>query len=326
MADGILHNLELLFKKVVKRTGIRTDRGALARMEVYLIPYVNVIRGELTASEWTVLVALSSIVGFLVLILPLYALMNSPPLALLFSLLGAIFVGYVTLTIPTVLAFMKIESMEKTVPLFLSQLTAIYSERKNMRDALLSVMSMDYGKLSPELRESISNFEVSGNSKTAFRRLRETINSRSINRAFDLITKSIESGVDVAESLSMLTNNITSDFDAESEKSSRIGLSVWMIFLSSALFYPLFAGMGYSITLILEGLMGTPLYSGLEKQLLLFSLLVYMLLANALDAMFIGQVRYGSVKRGLMVVFPLMLLIASVVFLVSMRLGGIFGG
>jgi len=224
------------------------------------------------------------------------------------------------------MAFMKVESMERAMPLFLSHLTAVYADRKNMRDALLSVMPMDYGRLSSELRESISNFEVSGNPKTAFRRMRETIGSRSINRAFDLITKSIESGIDVSESLSILTNNITSDLDAENEKSSRICLSTWMILLSSSFFYPLFAGMGFNITLILEELMGAPLYSAIEKQLLLFSLLVYMLLANALDAMFIGQVRYGSVKRGLIMVFPLMLLTASVVFVVSMKLAGMFVG
>jgi hypothetical protein len=326
MADGVLKNLELIFKRAVRRVGVRTDRGVLARIEVYLAPYVNVIRSELSASEWAVLVALSSMIGFLVLLLPLYALTESPLLTLLFSLIGAIFIGYVVLTIPTMLAFMKVERMERTLPLFLSHVTAVYSDRKNMRDALLSVMPMDYGQLSSELKESISNFEVSGNPKTAFRRLRETIDCRSINRAFDLITKSIESGIDVSESLSILTNNITSDLDAESEKSSRIGLSTWMIFLSSSFFYPLFAGMGYNITLILEELMGAPLYSGSEKQLLLFSLLVYMLLANALDSMFIGQVRYGSVKRGLIIVFPLMLLIASVVFVVSMKLAGVFVG
>ncbi|QLJ52954.1 MAG: hypothetical protein Sv326_0779 [Candidatus Fermentimicrarchaeum limneticum] len=326
MADGIIQDLKLFFKNAVRRTGFRTEGGILARIEVSLVPSVNVIRSEFTASEWTVLVALSAVIGFIVLLLPMYATTNSPELTLIISLLGGIFVAYAVLTIPTLLAFMKVEGMEKAMPLFLSNLTAVYSERKNMRDALLSVMSIDYGKLSPELREGVSNFEVSGNPKTSFRRLRETINSRKINRAFDLITKSIESGVYVSESLSMLTNNITSDFDAETERSSRIGLPTWMILLSSSLFYPLFAGMGYNITLILEGLMGATIYSGLEKQLLLFSLIVYMLLANALDAMFIGQVRYGSVKRGLMMVFPVMLLIASIVFVLSMKLSSIFVG
>jgi hypothetical protein len=326
MADGILQSLERVFKRVAKSGILRTDRWPLARVEVYLAPYVGVIRGELTASEWTVLITLSSMVGFVVLLLPLYALTGSPLLTLLFSLMGAIFVGYVILTIPTILAFMKVESMERAMPLFLSHLTAVYSDRKNMRDALLSMMPMNYGPLSSELRESISNFEVGGNPKTSFRRLRETINCRSINRAFDLITKSIESGIDVSESLSILINNITSDLDAESEKNSRIGLSTWMILLSSSFFYPLFAGMGYNITLILEGLMGTPLYSAIDKQLLFFSLLVYMLLANALDSMFIGQVRYGSAKRGLIIVFPLMLLIAIIVFTASMKLAGIFVG
>jgi uncharacterized membrane protein YjjP (DUF1212 family) len=326
MADGILQSFEHAFKRVADSGIIRTDRGPLARVEVYLAPYMSVIKSELTASEWTVLVTLSAIVGFIVLLLPIYALTNSPPLTLIFSLLGGIFIGYVIVTVPTMLAFMKIESMEKSMPLFLSQLTAIYSERKNMRDALLSMMPMEYGQLSLELRESISNFEVSGNPKTSFRRLRETIDCRNINRAFDLITKSIESGIDVSESLGILTNNITSDLDAESEKNSRISLSTWMILLSSSFFYPLFAGMGYNITLILEGLIGTPLYSAIDKQLLLFSLLVYMLLANALDAMFIGQVRYGSMRRGLIIVFPVMLLIAIVVFTASMRLAGIFVG
>jgi hypothetical protein len=326
MAEGILQILERAFKRVAKSGIIRTDRGPLARIEVYLAPYVDVIRGELTASEWTVLVALSSIVGFIVLLLPAYALTSSPSLTLIFSLLGALFIGYVVVTIPTMLAFMKVESLERAMPLFLSHLTAVYSDRKNMRDALLSMMPMDYGQLSVELREAISNFEVSGNPRTSFRRLRETIDSRSVNRAFDLITKSIDSGIDVSESLSMLVNNITSDRDAEAEKNSRVGLSTWMILLSSSFFYPLFAGMGYNIMLLLEGLMGTPLYSAIDKQFLLFSLLVYMLLANALDAMFIGQVRYGSVKRGLIMVFPLMLLIAVVVFTASMKLAGAFVG
>ncbi len=326
MADGILQGLERIFKRIADSGVIKTDRGPLARVEVYLAPYVDVIRGELTASEWTLLVALSAMVGFIVLLLPVYALTNSPALAIIFSLLGAIFIGYVVVTIPTILASMKTENMERAMPLFLSHLTAVYSDRKNMRDALLSMMPMDYGQLSLELRESISNFEVSGNPKTSFRRLSKTIRCRSINRAFDLITKSIDSGIDVSESLSILTNNITSDLDAEVEKNSRIGLSTWMILLSSSLFYPLFAGMGYNITLILEGLIGSPLYSAVDKQLLLFSLLVYMLLANALDSMFIGQVRYGSVKRGLIMVFPLMLLISTVVFTVSMKLAGIFVG
>lgn len=326
MADGILKRLEHAFKEVAKRGIIRTDRGPLARVEVYLAPYVDVIRGELTASEWTVLVALCSMLGFIILLLPVYALTDSPPLAVIFSLLGGIFIGYIVVTIPTILAFMKIEKMEKTMPLFLSHLTAVYSERKNMRDALLSMMPMDYGPLSGELRDSISNFEVSGNPKTSFRRLRETIDCRSINRAFDLITKSIDSGIDVSESLSILTNEISSDLDAESDKNSRVGLSTWMILLSSSFFYPLFAGMGYNITVILESLMGAPLYSAADKQLLLFSLLVYMLLANALDAMFIGQARYGSVRRGLIIVFPIMLLVAVIVFTASMKLSGIFVG
>jgi hypothetical protein len=326
MADGILQSLEHAFKRVANSGVIRTDRGPLARVEVYLAPYVDAIRGELTASEWTALVALCSMLGFIILLFPIYALTNSPALTLVFSLLGAIFIGYVVVTIPTIMSFMKIERMERSMPLFLSHLTAVYSDRKNMRDALLSMMPMDYGQLSVELREAISNFEVSGNPKTSFRRLTETIQCRSINRAFDLITKSIDSGIDVSESLSILTNDITSDLDADMEKNSRISLSTWMILLSSSLFYPLFAGMGYNITGILEGLMGSALYSAIDKQLLLFSLLVYMLLANALDAMFIGQVRYGSVKRGLIIVFPLMLLISTVVFTVSMKLAGVFVG
>ncbi|MEM3555291.1 MAG: hypothetical protein QXF56_01025 [Candidatus Micrarchaeia archaeon] len=323
---GVLQSLQLLFKKAVSITGIKTERGVLARIEIQLAPYMDVMRSELNASEWAVLVALSSCVGFLILLLPLYSTTGSPELTLIFSLLGAIFIGYIVMTIPMLLSYMKVEGMEKAMPLFLSHLTAIYSERKNMRDALLSVMSLDYGKLSPELREAVSKFEVSGNPKTAFRRLRETIKSRKINRAFDLITNSIETGVDVSESLTLLTSNITSDFDAESERRSRVDLSTWMIFLSSAFFYPFFAGMGYNVILLLESLMGAPLYSELEKQFLLFSLITYMMLANVLDAMFIGEVRYGSVRRGLMMVFPVMFLVASVVFVVSMRFAGAFVG
>lgn|GEM_PF-1848087 len=323
---GILHSLELFFKKAVSVAGIRTERGVLARIEIQLAPYTDIIRSELTASEWAVLVALSSCIGFIVLLLPLYSTTGSPELTLIFSLLGAIFIGYIVMTMPMLLAYMKIDGMERVMPLFLSHLIAIYSERKNMRDALLSVMSVEYGKLSPELREAVSNFEVSGNPKTAFRRLRETIKSRKVNRAFDLITKSIETGVDVSESLTLLTNNITSDFDAESERRSRIDLSTWMIFLSSAFFYPFFAGMGYNVILLLESLMGAALYSELEKQFLLFSLITYMLVANVLDAMFIGEVRYGSVRKGIMMVFPVMFLMASVVFVISMRFAGVFVG
>src|SRR5271157_4845115 len=165
MAEGILQVIERAFKRVAKSGIIRTDRVPLARIEVYLVPYIDVIRGELTASEWTVLVALASIAGFIALLLPVYALTSSTFLTLIFSLLGALFIGYVVVTIPTMLAYMRVESLERAMPLFLSHLTAVYSDRKNMRDALLSMMPMDYGQLSVELRESIANFEVSGNPK-----------------------------------------------------------------------------------------------------------------------------------------------------------------
>lgn len=231
--------------------------------------------------------------------------------------LVGLFAGYVITTRPQAMAHAKIDQIERALPLFLSHLVSTYASRKNMRDALLMSAHVDYGPLTQELVGAMRIFEASADVEQAFYRLR-SFGNRHISRTFDMIAFAMESGVDIAKTLNMLTSDIQQNIEARDDKNSRTGLSVWMVFASSALFYPLFAGVGFTIITILETLLGAQLYSANDKGLLLFTLLAYMAIAVVIDAIYIGQVRYNSVKSGIVRFLPLMLGVAAVVFILSM--------
>ncbi|VVC04116.1 Uncharacterised protein [Candidatus Burarchaeum australiense] len=294
---------------------------AYARLHEYLVKrlatYCDIIGGPKGPDYWARTAITAGLAGFALSFILIIFFTGS----ILYGLLGAILVGflagYTVTTRPQSAAIAKVDAMERALPLFLSHLISTYASRKNMRDALLMSSRIDYGPLTGELVGAMRIYEATSDVNQAFYRFKG-FGNRYITRTFDLISFSMESGVDIVKTLNMMTSDIQQIIEARDDKNSRTGLSVWMVFASSALFYPLFAGVGFTILAILENLLGAHLYSANDKGLLLFILLAYMVIGVCIDAVYIGQVRYNSVKQGIVKFLPFMLGVAIAVFLISM--------
>ncbi|MDO8340233.1 MAG: hypothetical protein Q7T16_06265 [Candidatus Burarchaeum sp.] len=292
-----------------------------ARLHEYLVKklatYCDIVGGPKGPDYWARTTITAGLAGFVLGFLLVLVLMGNVFYALAAGPVIGFFAGYAVTTFPQTAAHNKVDAIERSLPLFLSHLVSTYASRKNMRDALIMSTHIDYGQLTPELLSAMRIYEATSDVGQAFFRLKN-LGNRYISRTFDIISFSIESGVDIGKTLNMMTSDIQQTMQARDDKNSRTGLSVWMVFASSALFYPLFAGVGFTILAILENLLGATLYSANDKGLLLFTLLCYMVIAVCLDAVYIGQVRYGSVKKGIVRFLPFMLGVAAAVFIISM--------
>jgi hypothetical protein len=289
------------------------------KLVVQLTPYCDIVGGPKGPDYWARTAITAGLAGF-VLIFGLTLLATGSLLyAILCAPVVALLAAYTVTTMPQSAGHAKIEAIERSLPMFLSHLVSTYSDRKNMRDALIASTGVDYGPLTPELLRSMRIYEATSDVDQAFWRLKNFKN-RYVTRTFDIISFAMETGVDIVETLNMLTGDIQQNIEARDDKNSRTGLSVWMVFASSALFYPLFAGVGFTIMTVLETLLGAQLYSPKDKSLLLFTLICYMLIGVFIDAAYIGQVRYNSVKKGLVRFLPMMFGVACAVLVISMWL------
>ena len=284
-----------------------------------LTPFCDIVGGPRGPDYWARTTITAGLASFVIIFALTLLVTGSLPYAALTAPVVALLAGYTVTTRPQAAAQTKIDGIERALPMFLSHLVSTYADRKNMRDALIASTVVDYGPLTPELLRAMRLYEATADVDQAFWRLRNFKN-RYVTRTFDIIAFAMETGVDIVTTLNMLTGDIQQNIEAKDDKNSRTGLSVWMVFASSALFYPLFAGVGFTIITVLETLLGAQLYTPKDKGLLLFTLVCYMFIAVLLDASYIGQVRYNSVKKGLVRFLPLMFGVGCAVLVISMWL------
>jgi len=290
-----------------------------AKLVTQLTPYCDIVGGPKGPDYWARTAITAALAGYLAVFALALLATGSLLYAILAAPVVALLAAYTVTTMPQSAAHAKIEAIERALPMFLSHLVSTYADRKNMRDALIASSVVDYGQLTPELLLAMRIYEATSDVEQAFWRLKNFKN-RYVTRTFDIISFAMETGVDIVETLNMLTGDIQQNIEARDDKNSRTGLSVWMVFAASALFYPLFAGVGFTIMTVLETLLGASLYTPKDKGLLLFTLVCYMFIGVVIDAAYIGQVRYNSVRKGLVRFLPMMFGVACAILVLSMWL------
>ncbi len=284
---------------------------------------LDVLGNGIGAREWTTLMVTGTLTSFIALLVPTYVVTNSPELALLFATITALLLGYALFMLPSLLAARRSEEMERALPGFLSALVSVYSTTRNMRTALIETADADHGAVSRELRQAVTHYELTGDEGEAFRRLTNGVQKKNVKAAFELVSASLATGIDVSDSLNLLAKGVSASLEAQDDKNAKTGIMTWSMVSASAFFFPFIAAIGYDALLMLEKLNGAPLYADSEKGLLLFTLAAYALLSVAQDAMFIGSVRSNSIARGMAAYFPLLAFIAMLVMAVVVRMGGV---
>ena len=277
---------------------------------------------QLVGSGWAVAAlgaaAVSLVVSLMLSVQPSVAVMAS---ALAGGATALYFRGAAVLA-----ADRRAERMERELPAFISSLLTVFSERKNMHDALLVMLgNRRGGTLEREAEEAFANYRAGVPAEKAFAGLRSA-GSRPVARVFDWIVRALETGLDVSEPLSMLAGEVAKTLELKQEKSSKTGIAVWMMAASSAFFFPLFAALVLVVMSAIERIASLELYSPAEKGFLMLILLAYAAVGTLIDAGHAGLVRYGSFRRGVLAYFPAMCATALGVFLVVGRLAESFLG
>jgi len=306
---------------------VRSDSPAFVAIERGLRGSVEVMRGELTAGDWAALVVIGFALAFAVSALILAAAITPLIFALGLSLAVALVAAFSVYALPLVLSQGKIWAMERELPSFISYLLSVYAERRNMHDALLAATyASDYRHLGPELREAFAGYRAGAPPEKAYERLARTVRSRYVNRTFGWVVRCLETGLDVSDALGMLSHDVSATLELAAEKNSKVGMMTWMISASSGFFYPLFAALGLAIMSAFERLAAFQMYSPSEKGFVTLVLVGYLFAGVMLDAGYNGQVKFGDFRRGVMVYFPVMMLLAFAIFLVSYKSIGAFVG
>ena len=313
---------------IAKIAGRAMPESPLTRMiERGLRGHAELAVDGLDCRDWAGLVIAVFFTALLASILVIWLLLRSEILAVVFAPATALAASFAVFSLPMVLAQNRIWAMERELPSIISHLLSTYAERRNMHDALTAaVCSAGGGGLGSELKRAYADYVAGADTETAFERLRRVIRSRYVNRTFDLVIRSLESGVDVSRSLEMLAHDVSKTTELVEEKNSKLGMMSWMISASSGFFYPLFTSFGLIIMAALEALASLSLYSPLERSFITLVLVAYLFIGVMLDSSYNGQVKYGDFKRGILVYFPVMALCSFAVFLVSYRSLGAFIG
>ena len=277
------------------------------------------------ADEWAALILISAAAALLFSLAPL--LLIFPPLqALGIALACGISAALGVYAVPFIAASRNSKATERELPMFLARLLAAYSEKGDMAAALRATIYSFDGRLAAKAREAFAEYLAGADAAGAFSGLIEKTGSRYVGRAFALVSKSLEAGLDVGNALEDVARGTAASIEFEAEKESRTGLISWVISASSAFFFPLFAALGLVMMGVLEKIASLSPYTQGERGFIEVAVLVYLFAGVALDAGYNGRMRLGSFGKGVLAFTAPLAMAALLVFVLAFKLAGSMTG
>jgi len=271
------------------------------------------------SGEWAALSVLAFVAG-LASSFALLRLLFGALQALAFSLVAAFCVSLAVYSLPFMLAGREEKALERELPVFISILLSVYAEKGNMAAALNSAVRSGDSRIALQARDAFFLYLAGSPAEHAFHGLADENGSILVRRAFTLIARGIESGLDVGGALADVSRDAVSRFERESEREARIGLVSWVISASSAFFFPLFAGLGLAMMGVMQKIAFAGPYSADEQGLIGGAVSFYLFAGVLLDAGYNGQMRFGSFWKGALAFAPVLALAAIAVFVSSLNL------
>lgn len=278
----------------------------------------------LDAREWSSLSVLSFAVSFPIAF-ALILLYSNPAHALVFSLAASLSLALGVYAFPFAAASRKESELEGALSPFLVSLSSAYGRTGVMRAALAEAACSPGNPVSGRVREALLSYVAGSSAEEAFRELASG-GSRRVSHAFSLISRSLESGVDVRQALDCLARESSLFAALERERRGRVSLVSWTISASSAFFFPLFAALGLVIMDVLRGISFANPYSAGERGLVEGAVFGYLVFGVFLDAGFNGRMMLGSFWRGVLAFAPPLCLVALAVFFAALKIGGAMAG
>ena len=277
------------------------------------------------AGEWASLIILAGAVG-LVLSFSICYFLFSPLQALGLAIASGFSAALGVYALPFISSSRNAKVMERELPMFLARLLSTYAERRDMSSALkVTIYSFD-GRLVEMAKPSFAIYLAGSDAQSAFSPLSERSGSRHVSRAFSLISKSLETGLDVGEALEDVARSTSSSLEFEAEKESRTGLVSWVISASSAFFFPMFAALGLVMMSVLQKIASLSPYTPAEQGFIELSVLFYLFAGVFLDAGYNGRMKLDGFGKGVLAFTAPLALTALVVFILVFKLANSMTG
>ena len=314
-------------RTVLKRAAslFKCNSKVFSPLETPVMEAVKISGLGFEADEW---VSLTLVLACLALVAStaLFCMLLPMLYALCLALATAFSVGLCVYAYPFLIAGKNAKTMEAELPMFIARLLSVYAERKDMVSALKTTIYFYDGKLAERAKNGYVLFLAGVPAEQAFGSLIETPGLRYVNRAFKLIAKSLETGLDVGEALKDVARSASASIEFEAEKESKVGLVSWIISASSAFFFPLFAALGLVVMDVLERIAAVSPYTGSGKSVIQFAVFYYLMVGILFDAGYNGRIKFDSFVKGILVFAAPLCLLAIFVFVFTFKLANLFTG
>ncbi|MDL2271020.1 type II secretion system F family protein, partial [Methanobrevibacter sp. OttesenSCG-928-I08] len=191
--------------------------------------------------------------------------------------------------------------IEEASPDFLRQLSSVLRVGLSFENAMENISNYGSGPLYDEIRRTIIEIKMGKNFDDAWISLTSRLNSKELERIFNIILEGRKSGASLSNVLEDISNDLREMMVIKRERRASVMMPVMFLIISAIIATPFSLGMVSIYSNFMENL-------GQSGQLISTAVLageLYVIIHSVLVGFIIGLILYGDFKKGLKFSIPL---------------------
>lgn len=272
----------------------------------------NLIRSGMyvKASDLITLVVVSGIILGALLLLLFTLLGINPILGLLIGFLtpfGIIF-GWIFFLMER-----RVDAIEQTTPDFLRQIASLLRAGVGIETAMEDISKNGSGPLTDELKRAVIEIKVGSSFEEALLSMGERLKSKNLDRTFRMILEGKRVGGSLSDVIETVAEDLRAVLALKRERRANVMMSVMFLLIAAIIAAPFALGM---IT-VYSSFIGS---LGKVNPLLDASVTAasgYIIIHSTIASILIGIVLYGSAKKGVKFVIPLVIVSYGIFYVIK---------
>jgi len=272
----------------------------------------NLIRSGMyvKASDLITLVLISGIVLGTVALLLFMLLGINPILGFLigfFTPLGIIF-GWIFFLMEK-----RVDAIEQTTPDFLRQIASLLRAGVGIETAMEDISKHGSGPLNDELKRAVIEIKIGSSFEEALISMGERLKSKNLDRTFRMILEGKRVGGSLSDVIETVAEDLRAVLALKRERKANVMMSVMFLLIAAIIAAPFALGMIMTYSSFIEAL-------GKTNPLLDASVTAasgYIIIHSTIASILIGIVLYGSAKKGVKFVPPLVIVSYGIFYVIK---------
>lgn len=237
----------------------------------------------------------------------------------------------VMLGYPYLRAMQRISAIEETLPDALKQMADTLKAGGTYEYALREVAMSEYGALKKEMDTVLRKLEEGENFENSLRTLSDNVNSQLVRRTVTIITDAVHSGAGLADILDQISEDVRAMHRISRERKSRTMMQVLFMVAAGAIVAPMIFGfVGTILNMLIGASTGAVEVAKQEAAkkaagTISSAIQIYIFIEIVATSIMMSLMREGNMNKSI-IYFPILLLVAYVVYLVSQVLSGLMVG